>query len=119
MLHFIVKNEYQKYTCHSEIGLWAHNVDNIMGSLINTIASVFTMTSHSFWILWNIKSQTWNDNLRDLKVLSGWDNAQPDSMAKIECGVESAHHGATYYASQIILHVDSFQCDEPDMYVDG
>ena len=40
-------------------------------------------------------------------------------MAKIECGVESAHHGATYCATQANLHVDSFQCEEPHMYVDG
>lgn len=76
------------------------------------------MTSHSFWILWNVESQTWNDNLHDLKVLTGWDSAQPDSMGKIDCGVESAHTRATYGATQVILHARSFQCDEPNTYVD-
>jgi hypothetical protein len=40
-------------------------------------------------------------------------------MAKIECGVESAHNGATYGATQVILYAGSFQCDEPNTYVDG
>jgi hypothetical protein len=36
MTRLVVKNDHQRHMYHNEIGLWAQNIDKILGSFVNT-----------------------------------------------------------------------------------
>jgi hypothetical protein len=40
MTRLVVKNDHQRHMYHNEIGLWAQNIDKILGSFVNAIGIV-------------------------------------------------------------------------------
>lgn len=40
MTRLVVKNDHQRHMYHNESGLWAQNIDKILGSFVNTIGIV-------------------------------------------------------------------------------
>ena len=104
MARLLGKNEHHKNMPYDEIDLWAQNVDSIEGFIVNTNweglcdhlkRRMFTLDSYNFCILGNCSSETWNDNLYDLHLLTGWDDSwadqQPECLWSYKCPHKTTH----------------------------
>ena len=117
---FVVKTDTKIGTCYDGIGLYAQNIDTILGSIINTFGRGWNLFKKKekenlhFNLLWllhlNSHSETWNDNLHDLQLLTEWDNFRADCTPKNVFRVGSAHNRTTCLTSNYWFAVLSLQC---------
>jgi hypothetical protein len=111
----LVKNGHENDMCDHEIGLCAQNIGTTWGSTVNiTIGRGYVIAyrereslhwpSTTFCILWNSDSETWKwVNLHDLQLLTWWDISWFYPIARIVCGVGSAHNRAMYLNIKFLL----------------
>lgn len=113
MAWLVLRNWHQKYMLFIEIGLCAENILSILiSSTSNTIweghlrrkikVSIFDLL-----YLLHLASyyETWDDNIRDLRLLTRYDNSQFDPTCNIVLEFGSAHNGGMwYYISYAFVH---------------
>ena len=107
MARFIVKNTHtEKDTCFNKIGLFSHNIDKILGSIVkhNWGTRLFTLRERqpSLWLFITFASQSrsQNYNKQIYVICNCWeDETSSKSIHSIQhvivCGVGSAHNRIT------------------------
>ena len=109
MARIVVKNGHCKDMCHDKIHLYAQIIATNLGSLANTIGRPLwplkdkdNLHFHHLWLLHLYSdSETWNENVCNLQLLTMWNNSLSDPTAKkIAREVGSAHTRVTYLMSE-------------------
>ena len=87
--------------------IYARNIDNTLGSVVYTIGRTCVITWKNIYIyihfdllkLLHLKSnsESWNEILCDLQLLTRWDKALSDLTFRIVSGVGHAHNRGSYY----------------------